>query len=76
MHKEDSTFEVKGVVLEAKPNENFIVKIELEGREAQIIATISGGIRRNRIRVTAGDKVTVCISKYDLKRGRITFRDR
>lgn len=75
MAKEE-IFEVMGVVLEAKPNERFIIKISIDGREDTIMATLSGTIRRHRIRVTPGDKVKVCMTPYDLKRGRIIFRER
>ena len=40
----------------------------------QILATVSGKIRKNYIRILAGDRVTVEMSPYDLTRGRITYR--
>lgn len=75
MAKEE-TFEVKGIVQEAKPSEQFIVKATINGIEKNILATLSGSIRRFRIKITPGDKVTVCMTPYDLNRGRITYRDR
>jgi translation initiation factor IF-1 len=48
-------------------------KVELENGVV-ILATVSGKIRMNYIRILPGDKVTVEISPYDLTRGRITFR--
>lgn len=75
MAKEE-TFEVKGIVLEAKPNEQFIVQISINGVESKIIANLSGNIRKFRIRITPGDKVTVCMTPYDLRRGRIVYRDK
>jgi translation initiation factor IF-1 len=75
MAKEE-TFEVKGVVLDARPNEQFLVRVNMNGKEADILATLSGNIRKFRIRITEGDKVTVCMSHYDLRRGRITYRDK
>ena len=70
MSKQDM-IEVEGIVVEALPNANF--KVELENG-AQILATISGKLRLNYIRIIPGDKVTVEMSPYDLKRGRITWR--
>ena len=40
----------------------------------EVVAHASGKLRKNRIRVLQGDKVTVDVSAYDLKKGRITFR--
>ena len=70
MSKQDM-IEVEGVVTEALPNTNFKVQLE-NGRE--ILATISGKLRMNFIRILPGDKVTVEMSPYDLTRGRITWR--
>ncbi|EHD29448.1 translation initiation factor IF-1 [Streptococcus pneumoniae GA06083] len=47
--------------------------VELENGH-QILATVSGKIRKNYIRILAGDRVTVEMSPYDLTRGRITYR--
>ena len=47
--------------------------VELENGH-QILATVSGKIRKNYIRILVGDKVTVEMSPYDLTRGRITYR--
>ena len=70
MSKAD-VIEVQAVVKENLPNAMF--KVELENGVV-ILATVSGKIRMNYIRILPGDKVTVEISPYDLKRGRITFR--
>ncbi len=70
MSKAD-VIEVQAVVVEALPNATFRVKLE-NGKI--ILATVSGRIRMNYIRILPGDKVTVEISPYDLERGRITFR--
>ena len=70
MAKED-VIEVEGTVVETLPNTNF--KVELENGH-QILATVSGKIRKNYIRILAGDRVTVEMSPYDLTRGRITYR--
>ena len=70
MPKEGS-IEFQGVVLELLPNAMFKVKLE---NDHDILAHSSGKMRKNRIRVLAGDKVTVEMTPYDLTKGRITFR--
>jgi translation initiation factor IF-1 len=70
MSKQD-VIEVQAVVKEALPNTMFRVELE---NGVVILATVSGKIRMNYIRILPGDRVTVEISPYDLKRGRITFR--
>jgi len=68
--KEDM-IEFSGVVTELLPNAMFRVKLE---NDHEILAHTSGKMRKNRIRVLAGDKVTVEMTPYDLTKGRITFR--
>ena len=63
--------EFQGIVLELLPNAMFRVKLE---NNHEILAHSSGKMRKNRIRVLAGDKVTVEMTPYDLTKGRITFR--
>jgi len=70
MPKEGS-IEFQGVVLELLPDAMFKVKLE---NDHEILAHSSGKMRKNRIRVLAGDKVTVEMTPYDLTKGRITFR--
>ncbi len=70
MSKED-VIELQGTVLEALPSAMF--KVELENGH-KILATISGKLRMNYIRIVPGDKVTVEMSTYDLTKGRITWR--
>ena len=65
--------ELEGVVKEALPNTNFLVDI---WKGHTILATISGKLRMNYIRILPGDKVTVQMSPYDLTRGRITWRSK
>ena len=72
MAKED-VIEVEGVVVETLPNTNF--KVELENGH-QVLAHISGKLRKNFIRILPGDKVTMEMSPYDLTKGRITWRDK
>ncbi len=63
--------ELEGTILESMPNAMFRVELE-NGHE--ILAHISGKIRKNFIRILPGDKVKVEMTPYDLSRGRITFR--
>ena len=70
MAKEES-IQIDGEVVEAKPNAMFLVKLE---NGHQIMAHISGKMRKHYIRILPGDKVTVEVSPYDLNKGRITFR--
>jgi translation initiation factor IF-1 len=70
MAKEE-LLEFEGTVEELLPNATFRVKLE-NGHE--IIAHTAGKMRKNRIRVLAGDKVLVEMSPYDLTKGRVTFR--
>ena len=70
MAKED-IIEVEGTVIETLPNTTF--KVELQNGH-QILATISGKLRMNYIKILTGDKVKVEMSPYDLNRGRITWR--
>jgi translation initiation factor IF-1 len=70
MSKEDM-IEFSGTVMELLPNAMFRVKLD---NEHSILAHTSGKMRKNRIRVLAGDRVTVEMTPYDLTKGRITFR--
>ncbi|MYB35446.1 MAG: translation initiation factor IF-1 [Gammaproteobacteria bacterium] len=72
MAKEES-IEMEGTIVEALPNTQFRVELE-NGHE--IIAHISGKMRKHYIRILRGDKVTVQLTPYDLTKGRITFRSR
>jgi translation initiation factor IF-1 len=64
---------VDGVVSKVLPATMYKVKLP-NGHE--ILAHISGKMRKHFIRITTGDRVTVEISQYDLTKGRITFRHR
>jgi translation initiation factor IF-1 len=70
MAKEEA-IEVQGKVTQALANTQFRVRLE-SGHE--IIAHISGKMRKHFIRILPGDTVTVMVSPYDLTKGRITFR--
>ncbi len=60
-----------GFVVELLPNATFRVKLE---NDHEIIAHTAGKMRKNRIRVLAGDKVLVEMTLYDLTKGRIAYR--
>ncbi|MGI6087555.1 MAG: translation initiation factor IF-1 [Kiritimatiellia bacterium] len=70
--KED-VIRVEGVVAKVLPATMYRVRL---GNGAEILAHISGKMRKNFIKISTGDKVTVEISPYDLTKGRITFRQR
>ena len=72
MVKED-VIEMEGTITDTLPNTMFRVELE-NGHE--IIAHISGKMRKHYIRILTGDKVTVEMTPYDLSKGRITYRER
>lgn len=72
MAKEE-LLEFKGVVDELMPNAMF--KVTLENGHT-IVAHTAGKMRKNRIRVLAGDKVTVEMTPYDLTKGRVVYREK
>ena len=63
--------EVEGIVIESLPNAMFRVELA-NGHE--VLAHISGKMRKHYIRILPADKVLVELSPYDLNRGRITYR--
>lgn len=70
MAKEE-LLEFDGTVIEVLPNAMFRVKLE---NDHEILAHTSGRMRKHRIRILMGDKVTVEMTPYDLTKGRITLR--
>ena len=72
MSKSD-VIEIEGTVLEKLPN--AMVRVELENGH-KVLATISGKLRMNYIRILPGDRVTLELSPYDLTKGRIIWRDK
>jgi translation initiation factor IF-1 len=72
MAKEEG-IQVEGRVKEALANTQF--RVELDSGHV-VIATVSGRMRKNFIRIIPGDKVTVELSPYDLGKGRIVYRAR
>ena len=73
MAKEEDKIRAEGLVVEALPGTQFRVRLE-NGHE--ILAYLSGKMRKYYIRILLGDHVAVEMSPYDLTRGRITFRQR
>jgi translation initiation factor IF-1 len=71
MSKEEA-IEVMATVLETLPNAMF--KVTVDDNRHEVLAHVSGKMRKNFIRILPGDKVLVELSPYDLKRGRITYR--
>jgi len=67
----EEAIEMEGVVTETLPNTTF--RVELENGH-NIIAHISGKMRKHYIRILTGDTVTVELTPYDLSKGRITYR--
>lgn len=63
--------EFEGTIIESLPNAMFRVRLE---NDHEILAHISGKIRKNFIRILPGDKVRVEMTPYDLTKGRITYR--
>ena len=63
---------IKFSLLETLPNAMF--RVELENNQHQVLAHISGKMRKHFIRILPGDRVLVELSPYDLNRGRITYR--
>ncbi|MEW5807240.1 MAG: translation initiation factor IF-1 [Acidobacteriota bacterium] len=70
MPKEEA-IQVEAVVKEPLPNAMF--RVELDNKH-QVLAHISGKMRKNFIRILPGDRVLVELSPYDLNRGRIVYR--
>ena len=71
MAKED-LIPAEGTIIDKQPNAFF--KVKLDGSDHVVLAQISGKMRKFRIRILTGDRVSVEMSPYDLTRGRITYR--
>lgn len=72
MSKEEK-IEVEGTIIESLPNTQFIVELD---NGHQVLAYLSGRMRKRYIRILLGDRVKVEMTPYDLSRGRITWRYR
>jgi translation initiation factor IF-1 len=73
MAKSKEKIQIAGTVVEALPNTQFLVELD-NGHE--VLAYLSGKMRKNYIRILLGDRVDVELSPYDLERGRIVYRYR
>jgi translation initiation factor IF-1 len=73
MAKDEDKIQVEGTVVEALPATQFKVRLE-NGHE--VLAYLSGKMRKYYIRILLGDRVRVEVSPYDLTRGRIVYRHR
>ena len=73
MPQKEDKIEAEGEVVEALPSTMFRVQLETG---QNVLAKISGKMRKNYIRILPGDKVKIELSPYDLTRGRITYRHR
>jgi translation initiation factor IF-1 len=71
MSKKEEKIEMEGTVIEALPGTQFRVELD-NGHE--VLAYLSGKMRKYYIRILLGDRVRVELSPYDLTRGRITYR--
>lgn len=73
MGKKEEKIVMEGTIVEALPGTQFRVKLE---NDHEVLAYLSGKMRRYYIRILLGDRVRVELSPYDLTRGRITYRFR
>ena len=71
LSKKEEAIEVEATVVENLPNAMFRVQLD---NKHQVLAHISGKMRKHFIRIMPGDKVLVELSPYDLTRGRIVYR--
>jgi translation initiation factor IF-1 len=69
--KKEDKIDIEGIVIEALPGTQFRVRLD-NGHE--VLAYLSGKMRRYYIRILLGDRVRVELSPYDLTRGRIVYR--
>jgi len=67
-------YEFEGVVKECLPNTKFLIEIDVNGVNHEVIGFLSGKMRMHYIRILEGDKVKLEISPYDKTQGRITYR--
>ena len=71
MAKAEEKIQVEGVVIEALPGTQFKVRLD---NDHEVLAYLSGKMRKYYIRILLGDRVRVEMSPYDLSRGRIVYR--
>ena len=73
----DDLIELEGEIIKVHPGGKFEVAVKNENnpeQEMKVMAHLAGKLRRFRIRVVLGDRVTVAVSPYDQTKGRIVFR--
>lgn len=75
MAKADA-IQLDATVVKALPNAMFLVEAAVGETQHEVLAHVSGKMRKNFIRILPGDRVTVELSPYDLKRGRIVYRQK
>lgn len=68
----DDKIVFNGIVADSLPNTMF--QVDIPQNNTRVLCTLAGKLKQNRIRVLAGDQVTVEISLYDLTKGRIIWR--
>ncbi len=68
----EELIEAEGTIIDKQPNAFF--KVQVANSDHVVLAQISGKMRKNRIRILVGDRVSIEMSPYDLMRGRITYR--
>lgn len=71
MPKQDDKLTLEAEVLEALPNAMFRIKLE---NDVNVLAYVSGKMRKHYIRILPGDRITVELSPYDLTKARIIYR--
>ena len=71
MAKKEEKIQVEGLVIEALPGTQFKVRLD---NDHEVLAYLSGKMRKYYIRILLGDRVRVEMSPYDLSRGRIVYR--
>jgi translation initiation factor IF-1 len=66
--------ELEGIVKKLLPGTMFDVELDFGGNKKTLLCVLAGKLKQHFIRLTVGDKVLVEVSKYDLEKGRITYR--
>ena len=72
MAQKEEKIEVEGEIVESLPSTMF--RVQIDGMDQTVLATISGKMRQHYIRILPEDRVVVELSPYDLTRGRIVYR--
>jgi len=72
MAQKEEKIEVEGEIVESLPSTMF--RVQIDGMDQTVLATISGKMRKHFVRLTVGDRVRLEMSPYDLSKARITYR--